>query len=812
MNTTHQTVTVISVAYGSVVSLPANFSQAFFTREGADLVLTFDSSLTTFKNFFAQGADGALPRLVLPDGSQVDGSAFLQGLDPNFDIATAMGPASAQGSGGAGEYSDDSGTLIDGVDRFGSLGTIYWSHSGERPEEFTAAALPAFETASVPAPAPTYAARLIVSGSGDAASYFIPLHNAQGATVLDANNFSYAFSGSTGTWFQDVRYDPQTGMLEVRLTQAGLDELRAGNAFSGMAEISFGNVRYPLLLQGAGGESHDGAVVPGEAGVPTLVSEWYQSHDTMVLAATSGHAHRGGVENAVVRLDGTENNTFIVSNNATVENLPYKDYYASGVSHSTINIGRNGTADIKASLHTDQSVRGSAFSVAGISAGDGGRMSLAGGGGDDVVSITASMSGTYFGDNAATTGTSAIQGTWEGHTLVDGGGGNDALHLHASNKLHWVTNGITRESLAGISAKSGSVEVRDFETITIRTESASDVVWSPEVLEQFPGITESPVHRPLEYGIVAEYDLRGDGEHPNGNLVINNDGAMALDINAGIGMAACGGEFRVESGGRLAVGIEADTGISIQGTHNYSYGYGPGLLLPSSGKIIAGEGLALSIAASTAISVSGSSDGGSLDIQSQNDFADNIVLEGNVSVKSDRANYASAMLEIRTEGGDDRFTLAGDIATATTGGDASVDINLGTGKDFFSLTGDINTVPLNYGESAGTVKIQMDADNDTLELHGSHIGENVFIDGGAGLADELHYFFDANQADSLDSFLDALAGNVSGTSVTGFEKVVMHGNVTGAQETAINDAFQAYRATYAQDDPNVILELMIITG
>ncbi|SBW01179.1 hypothetical protein KL86DPRO_11912 [uncultured delta proteobacterium] len=51
---------------------------------------------------------------------------------------TAAGPGAGAGApgSGSGEYADDPGALIDGIDRLGSLGTIYWGYDYEVPEQY----------------------------------------------------------------------------------------------------------------------------------------------------------------------------------------------------------------------------------------------------------------------------------------------------------------------------------------------------------------------------------------------------------------------------------------------------------------------------------------------------------------------------------------------------------------------------------------------------------------------------------------------------------------------------------------------------
>ena len=147
---TGETLNITSVPGGNI-EFSFDPATSTITRAGNDLVLDVDGGGTVrLTDFFVVG-DQSLPSLTLPDGASVASADFLANFD--IELATAAGPgagaAGAAGSG-AGEYADDAGALIDGIDRLGSLGTMQWGYESEVPEEF--AGLAALDDAGVTLP------------------------------------------------------------------------------------------------------------------------------------------------------------------------------------------------------------------------------------------------------------------------------------------------------------------------------------------------------------------------------------------------------------------------------------------------------------------------------------------------------------------------------------------------------------------------------------------------------------------------------------------------------------------------------------
>ncbi len=123
----------VDIATAGQVIIDFDPSRADFERTGNNLVITSDNGgKAVIVNFFVTGGQ-ALPEFVLPDKTEVAGADLLQQLNPEMDLSTAAGPSGASSSG-AGAYDDNSGDLLGGLDRLGSLGTDFWGRNTTPPE------------------------------------------------------------------------------------------------------------------------------------------------------------------------------------------------------------------------------------------------------------------------------------------------------------------------------------------------------------------------------------------------------------------------------------------------------------------------------------------------------------------------------------------------------------------------------------------------------------------------------------------------------------------------------------------------------
>ena len=119
----------ITSSPGGVLDLPFDPGTATTTRVDNSLVFELDGGgKVTVTDFFAVG-DESLPNLRLPDGVEVASVDFFEGS--GLDMTTAAGPGAGTPPGSGTSYDDDGGNLLNGVDKYGMLGTDYWGRDTE---------------------------------------------------------------------------------------------------------------------------------------------------------------------------------------------------------------------------------------------------------------------------------------------------------------------------------------------------------------------------------------------------------------------------------------------------------------------------------------------------------------------------------------------------------------------------------------------------------------------------------------------------------------------------------------------------------
>ncbi len=132
--TAGQTVSVESSGAGNV-QLSFDPSGATYGRSGNNLVFESDNGgRVVLTDFFVVG-ERPLPSLTLPGGATVAAADLFKGMDLSTAAGPAAGPSAAAAGGGEGEYADNAGSLLDGVDKLGSLGTVHWGRAIEAPLE-----------------------------------------------------------------------------------------------------------------------------------------------------------------------------------------------------------------------------------------------------------------------------------------------------------------------------------------------------------------------------------------------------------------------------------------------------------------------------------------------------------------------------------------------------------------------------------------------------------------------------------------------------------------------------------------------------
>lgn len=106
-------------------------------KNGQNLEFNFeDGGKLVLERYYDHYESKTLPTMVTENGDELTGEDFLASL--REDLLTAAGPGAGAGApgSGSGEYADDPGALIDGINRLGSLGTIYWDRETEVPEAY----------------------------------------------------------------------------------------------------------------------------------------------------------------------------------------------------------------------------------------------------------------------------------------------------------------------------------------------------------------------------------------------------------------------------------------------------------------------------------------------------------------------------------------------------------------------------------------------------------------------------------------------------------------------------------------------------
>ncbi|WP_035066751.1 VCBS domain-containing protein [Nitratidesulfovibrio termitidis] len=115
---------VIDNIAGAALDMAFPSEAAQLEQSGQDLVFLFENGgRIVLSNFFGLFESNQLPAFTLEDGQSLPGDAFLAAL--REDLLPAAGPGGGAGAagGGVGDYADDPGSLIGGVDRLDPLGT-----------------------------------------------------------------------------------------------------------------------------------------------------------------------------------------------------------------------------------------------------------------------------------------------------------------------------------------------------------------------------------------------------------------------------------------------------------------------------------------------------------------------------------------------------------------------------------------------------------------------------------------------------------------------------------------------------------------
>ncbi|MBI5551755.1 MAG: Ig-like domain-containing protein, partial [Desulfobacterales bacterium] len=109
----------VAVVPGMTLQVAFDLSQVTVDQIGKDLYLFFDQGASIVLKGFALLENSAqAPKFLLPDGTELTSKMLLSALDTT-DVEPTAGP-SAQG-GGVGEYQDDPGAILKGIDKLDGL-------------------------------------------------------------------------------------------------------------------------------------------------------------------------------------------------------------------------------------------------------------------------------------------------------------------------------------------------------------------------------------------------------------------------------------------------------------------------------------------------------------------------------------------------------------------------------------------------------------------------------------------------------------------------------------------------------------------
>ena len=108
---------VVDILPNQVIEVPFDINQANVTLVGSDLRLEFPgNAVLILSNFAAMVEAGSSALLMFADGTVMAGDVIFTALTAQLP-ETAAGPGG--GSGGAGEYEDDMGSLLAGISKLG---------------------------------------------------------------------------------------------------------------------------------------------------------------------------------------------------------------------------------------------------------------------------------------------------------------------------------------------------------------------------------------------------------------------------------------------------------------------------------------------------------------------------------------------------------------------------------------------------------------------------------------------------------------------------------------------------------------------
>lgn len=317
----------MTVSLGAEESLQFGFdlTHSVVERVGDDLQVTIGEgqSLTVLKFFVTAGND--LPTITLVDGSIVAAKEFLESLNPDMDMTTALGPATAADSGGSSEYADGAGELLSGVDRLGDLGTFHWSRETgvrEAIQPISGAVNPLSDGPEISnggflaRPVCYHDPSLSLNSEPQVRFFFLDANNSriQDTSGIDLNSVSINSENGWFDGFSPSSYDD--GSFFLKFSPQGLTDYRAAsngpNDFDYVTVTIDGRMYNMQVVI-----NHDGSYDPSMANADRMpdneaVQEWHfsmkqgQGWDDFIVNSSSGNADDVSWIEGHVRTDSGE--------------------------------------------------------------------------------------------------------------------------------------------------------------------------------------------------------------------------------------------------------------------------------------------------------------------------------------------------------------------------------------------------------------------------------------------------------------------------------------------------------------------------
>ena len=522
-------------------------STATFERSGTDLTITADNGgKVVLDKFFAVG-DGTLPVFVVGE-ENINPTALLKAFDPNFDISTAAGPsASAASSSGAGSYADDSGSLLDGVNRMGSLGTDQWSRGTQtlqRIEGLSTVGGIGGDTGggdggSQPDSLHYQARGILYMGQNDQGAdnfSFGVLHNAVPTTTAGVVGIQTAagYEHNYGT------YSYSGGRITYTLTQEGKDalaELPADENLYDYITVTVDGQSYTMQIVINHNDSFDSAAQDAADAAAGLLNTgsggvtWGEWH--------SGQAH---TDNSPYNVDASHGNNEVFYHNGVTGDASFGNPWdgmqeAVGFSGSLITHEGKDTVTIESA----KGVNWPDWSDWSFGVKDG---TVDTGAGDDVVNVEARLSRE---DNYDSAGYAIGMSS----STVKAGAGDNSVTVSAIGDGGMV-NAVGMEVNSLVEAGAGDDSIR------IVVKSLGDYSMTDGLAEL------SKVDAGDGNNLITVESYAGKGGAAYGMIrsdIVSGSGNDIISVSAGIGDTIRGGNYTVE--GLIASSVDSGAGDDV---------------------------------------------------------------------------------------------------------------------------------------------------------------------------------------------------------------------------------------------------------